>query len=117
MRYIYRELGSNKISQEQYGDWGEDEVYLSPTPKEYKHKSKTTQRYLKRMYERSGGGMVYAVSGVWYHPDKERFVRYYRGKRSKQIKKNCNRRLRKMQVDISNGGLYKKYTEFWWELY
>ena len=47
----------------------------------------------------------------------EHYRRWWRSKRSKQIKKNCNRRLRRTNKDeIYQNGEYKKATEFWWEL-
>lgn len=47
-----------------------------------------------------------------------RYVRCYRGQRSKQIKKRCNRRFRRKRegyYDTPNGCAYRKVTEFWWE--
>ena len=46
----------------------------------------------------------------------EHYRRWWRGKRSKQIKKNCNRRLRRTSQEVYQNGEYKKATEFWWEL-
>ena len=44
--------------------------------------------------------------------------RYYRGKRSKRFKKSCNRRFRNMEFDSSiKSNIYRRYTEFWWEIY
>ena len=45
------------------------------------------------------------------------YRRVWRGKRSKDIKKQCNRKLRHTnEEEIYQNGEYKKATEFWWEL-
>ena len=45
------------------------------------------------------------------------FKRQYRGQRSKWIKKQCNKKVRRYKGEISNGGNYKKIEDFWWEMY
>ena len=48
-----------------------------------------------------------------------RVLRYWRGKRSHQIKKYCHRRFRRnpnLKMLVSNKrSLHRKSTEFWWE--
>ena len=45
------------------------------------------------------------------------YQRNYRGHRSKWIKKQCNRSVRRYKGKIPNGGSYKKIDDFWWEMY
>lgn len=53
----------------------------------------------------------------WYELQKPYYQRIYRGQRSKWIKKQCNRSVRRYKGKIPNGGFYKKIDEFWWEMY
>jgi hypothetical protein len=47
-----------------------------------------------------------------------RYKRQWRGKASKGIKKECNRKFRRNKTEVSRkGNNYRKATEFWWELY
>ena len=52
-----------------------------------------------------------------YELQKPYYQRIYRGQRSKWIKKQCNRSVRRYKGKIQNGGSYKKIDEFWWEMY
>ena len=52
-----------------------------------------------------------------YEIPKTYYQRIYRGQRSKWIKKQCNRSVRRYKGKIPNGGFYKKIDEFWWEMY
>ena len=61
-------------------------------------------------------------SGAYEVEDKngnKRIKRYWRGQRSKSIKKKCNRMLRRSNklntLTGSNRGWYRRATEFWWE--
>lgn len=76
---------------------------------------KNEQRILKKKH--SNSGYRYHVGGVYYDDDKQRYIRYYRRQESKYIKRRCNRRIRKVSDEIGLGGLYKKFTQFWNELY
>lgn len=42
--------------------------------------------------------------------------RCYRGKRSKYIKKQANKKTRRYQGGIASGSNYKKTSEYWYEL-
>lgn len=48
---------------------------------------------------------------------KARYVRCYRGKGSKRIKRYCNKKLRRDKLKYLNlkRGIYRKATEFWFE--
>ena len=41
--------------------------------------------------------------------------RYWRGQRSKWIKRKCNRKFRRTQEVSRQHGVYRKYSEFWWD--
>ena len=55
----------------------------------------------------------YIPSGVYFDVSKNRYVQFWRGSRSSYIKRACNKKLRKFQGEISNGGNYKRFSEFW----
>ena len=44
------------------------------------------------------------------------FKRFWRSKRSKEIKQQCNRKVRNSNEDVAyQNGEYKKVDDFWWE--
>ena len=45
------------------------------------------------------------------------FKRIWRGKRSKYAKQKCNEKVRKEDDELYQGGLYKKISDFWWDLW
>lgn len=62
----------------------------------------------------------WSPSGVWkkhYGTPSEYLCRFYRGKRSKFLKQQSNKKIRRHQSYISNGGSYKKIFDYWWELW
>lgn len=62
----------------------------------------------------------WSPSGVWkkhYGTPSEYLCRFYRGKRSKFLKRQSNKKIRRHQSYISNGGFYKKIFDYWWELW
>ena len=79
-----------------------------------------TARYKKRL--RALARLPFYPSGASIEESgagKEYARRYYRGLRSKYIKKECNRQFRRssklnMLVMSARGG-YRRVTEFWWE--
>lgn len=44
------------------------------------------------------------------------YLRTWREQRSKDIKRQCNKKLRRDKENAYQNGEYKKATEFWWEL-
>ena len=44
------------------------------------------------------------------------YLRTWREQRSKDIKRQCNKKLRRDKENAYQNGDYKKATEFWWEL-
>ena len=79
----------------------------------YRHKKK-----LKYFYDYIQP--QWSPSGVWkkhYGTPSEYLCRFYRGKRSKFLKRQSNKKIRRHQSYISNGGSYKKIFNYWWELW
>lgn len=72
------------------------------------------QVYLAKKYRQHGiEQRRYTLSGLWFDPWLQRYVKNYRGKRSRYIKKMCNKRFRKQQHDGSQQrGYHRKATEF-----
>ena len=75
---------------------------------------KERNKRLKRIYNNTKHSYA---SGVWFDDDKNRFIRYYRGKRSKYLKKLSNRKFRHMKNESLQNSQYKKVFDYWWELY
>ena len=78
------------------------------------HKNVENQRRLKKLAYQHGS---YKPGTVYYSKQLGRYIKTWRGSRSKFIKSQCNKRLRRYKGELKNGGQYKKATEFWWELY
>lgn len=72
----------------------------------------------KKIYE-INRRRFYLPSGVLKKEkdDEEYYIRFYRGKRSKYLKKLSNKKVRKYDGEISGKGGYKKLFDYWWELY
>lgn len=96
-----------------------------PTKKQIKRNRKERyQNHLKQIQEKG----KYWISGIWPvdkngdyvrddSPEFVRFKRGYRGKRSKYIKRHCNKRIRRKDNFPLKGNGYRKASEFWWELW
>ena len=78
------------------------------------HKNVENQRRLKKLAYQHG---YYKPGTVYYDRKLERWIKTWRGSRSKYLKNQCNRKLRQYNGKLVNGGHFKKATEFWWELY
>ncbi len=99
--------------------------YKKNKSREHHKKERDYTSYLKEMFRTVGnkwrsGFAARTKDGHWADDlDEAEFVeRYWRGKRSKNIKKFCNRKLRRKDSETAyQNGEYKKATEFWWELY
>lgn len=59
----------------------------------------------------------YYPSGVYYNENKNRYIRYWRGKRSKQLKIVSHRKFRRKHNTSINtkGNYYRRFFDFWWE--
>ena len=90
----------------------------------------TKQSLLRKMNalekEKKNNERIYRINRTRYCPSgiylKERdgkqwYTHYYRGKRSKYLKRLSNRKIRKYKGEISGKGWYKKLFDYWWELY
>ena len=101
-----------------------------PTKKEFGSLERKRRAIRKEHYKLIRlAGMECYYCGVYYvdrrgecceKDEAVRIKRFWRGKRSRLIKKNCNRQFRRqkaLRMLISNKrGLYRKSTEFWWAL-
>ena len=82
-----------------------------------RRQNKNYKKHLKFLSDTIGG---YNCSAYYYDyswKDKTRkpyYKRLYRGKRSKYIKKDCNRRIRRNKEVLLQRGMKNRYTEFWW---
>lgn len=45
------------------------------------------------------------------------YKRWYRGKRSKYLKRQSNKRIRRYKGDLPKGNQNHKLFDFWWEMY
>lgn len=55
----------------------------------------------------------YMPSGVYFDSRLNRYVKVYRGSRSKYLKRVCNKRVRRYNEDIPSGNKYRRVTNFW----
>ena len=73
---------------------------------------------MNRATQYPSGAMAVDKNGDYaFDEDAVRLKRIYRGKRSKYLKKTCNRKLRRtnLKYHAVKRGSYRKLTEFWWE--
>ena len=82
------------------------------------------QNHLKYLYEVAGGyypsPVKYTdeiwVKGVGYVKNpKSYYQRLYRGKRSKCLKQQSNRKIRRYKGELHKGNMAHKLYDFWWE--
>lgn len=101
---------NSKISKKRERDW--------------KHRNHAKK--LARITEHGWPPAYYLETKDWFIRDgyieiieykKPYYKRIYRGQRSKWIKNQCNRSVRRYKGKIPNGGSYKKIAEYWWEMY
>lgn len=77
----------------------------------YKRKKEDTRR-LRKTYESTGGYLV----GVYYSDRKQRYVRFYQGKKAKYFRKCSNKRVRK-EPETLQYGKYRRAYDYWWKLW
>ena len=75
--------------------------------------SKNRNKKLNKIYQSTKNSYG---SGVWFDEDKNRLIRYYRGKRSKFLKRLGNRKFRRIKNSELQNCQYKKVFDYWWEL-
>ena len=98
--------------------------YVKDKEKEEKRKKITgTRKYKKHLKKLAEMGYhkwslsshgAYYKNSPWDKTRKPYYKRCYRAKRSSDIKKNCNRLIRRSTM-LFQRGEKNKYTEFWWE--
>lgn len=74
------------------------------------------KRRLTKLYNDVFSHQRWVCSGVCTHWVDDHLYKVYRGRRSREYKQICNRKLRRMD-DIPNYGGYKKCSEFWWSIW
>lgn len=128
-RYCWCEKVGGKIWH--YGDCGDIEHSINNRKSSSKRKRRNKRerdlkykRYLKRLSETSGGfpsGAFYTdevwIRGQGYvHNEKPYYKRLYRSKRSKYLKKQSHRKIRRYKGELHNGCMCNRLYDFWWEL-
>lgn len=55
-------------------------------------------------------------AGAYYDEDKKRYMRWYAPRIGKYYRRISNKKVRRKKY-LVNGNTYKKYFDYWWELY
>lgn len=71
------------------------------------------KRKLKRLYKKT---QYSSRAGAYYDEDKKRYMRWYTPRIGKYYRRISNKRVRRTKY-LVNGNTYKKYFDYWWELY
>lgn len=97
--------------------------YVSRRLNRYDLKKKTRMRS-ERLADLTSG---FSPSGAFpvdkfgrYTSNKEEieyYKRYWRGSRSKYLKRQSNKKLRRYKHEVPSRGGYRKVFDFWWELW
>lgn len=113
--------------------WGycEDVYCNNSKPKAYSKKKRKTKRerdfkyknHLKNLAENSSHypqsayytDEIWIKSQGWVENPKAYYKRLYRGQRSKHLKKQSNRKIRRYKGELQNGWYCHKLFDFWWE--
>lgn len=78
------------------------------------HRRKTKEKHkLKRLYDQTQSSYW---SGAYYSEDKKRYIRCYAPRIGKFYRRISNKRVRRTKY-LVNGNTYKRYFDYWWELY
>lgn len=78
------------------------------------HRRKTKEKHkLKRLYDQTQSSYW---SGAYYSEDKKRYIRCYARRIGKFYRRISNKRVRRTKY-LVNGNTYKRYFDYWWELY
>ena len=78
-------------------------------------RSRERRRRLKKLCEESYS----FVSGAWYDEKKKTYRKMESSKesaRKKYLRKVSNRKVRRSK-DVPNGNKYRRFFDYWWELY
>ena len=114
-------------------DFYEEDVNTENIKCSNKKKRNKRERYLKyknhlKRLERMGSyrcrhlnpvtytDEVWVKGKGWIENSKPYYKRWYRGKRSKYLKNQSNRKIRRYKGEIHNGYQCHKIYDYWWEL-
>jgi len=77
------------------------------------------QAYYAKKYKQQGWNRRFMViDGLWYDENLGRYIKHYRPRQSAYLKKRCNKKVRRMNIEVGREkSQYRKCTQFWWELY
>lgn len=114
-------------------DFYEEDVNTENIRRSNKKKRNKRERYLKyknhlKRLEHNGSYRCRHLNPVtytdevwikgqgWIENHKPHYKRWYRGKRSKYLKNQSNRKIRRYKGEIHNGYQCHKLYDYWWEL-
>lgn len=106
--------------REQYPDYDE---YLNPSINKSlpKRNSKVNRYYINNIRQKKRDKYMLKFYSPYYtvrdRNGKQYIKRYYRGKRSKLLKKSSSRKIRTNMDYYPKGNKVKRQFDFWWELY
>lgn len=114
----------------EFGSCDDEEGRMSKNPYRREHTLNSYKREVK--YKQKIKKLAKLCEEKWYAPaypvgvdghyidDYENMTyvkRVWRGSRSKYLKQQSNRKLRRYKGDVPNFGGYKRVFDFWWEMY
>ena len=78
------------------------------------HRRKVKEKHrLKHLYSQT---QFSYGAGAYYDEDKKRYIRWYAPRIGKFYRRISNKKVRREKY-LVNGNTYKKYFDYWWELY
>lgn len=92
-------------------------AYKEVEKKKSSNRRKNTKKYKRKMMRKAKENKY--IRGPWYDEDKSRVIIIDRGKRSKWIKQQAHRKVRRQNYVgglLFNKGQYMKQYDYWWEL-
>ena len=102
-----------------YADTSEDQVSTEQVHRQARTRDERRRRTnRKKKHWKQLASYSWWCSGAYETTDykgRPFIKRYWRGQRSKWIKKKCNKRFRRTQEVSRQRGVYRKYSEFWWD--
>ena len=84
--------------------------------------NKKHKEHLKYLHDITGNSYpcpAYYYTGSWKSPRENRYCYYrrcYRGSRSKYLKNQSNRKIRRYKNEIKSGNNYRRIYDYWWGL-
>ena len=77
-------------------------------------RSQGTKKRYKRLHNET---FRHYGSGVWYDEERNRYIRYWQPRCAKFVKRKCNRAVRRYNGALTSKGLYRKISEYWWDIW